>query len=409
LNKFDIQTGKAVSFKHDPNKSSTISNNYVNTIYKSNEGSFWIGTRGGLNIINAVKIDTINKTGFRHFKHDRLNSESISGDTVTAVLEINQNLFLVGTSRGLNAFNLSDSTFRLIPVETEDDRFHTSKITDLEFDQFGNLWVGSEDAGLFMADNEEIRSNIFKFINYSNDPSNSRGLSGNNITDIFSDREGNLWVGTFVNGLNLFDRNTKSFRNFTYESKNQKSLSSHAVTSIMQDKTGLLWIGTIRGGMSTLNPISLRFKHILNDPLNKNSLSANGVFTLTRDNKGNLWIGTFSTGLNHFNSKRGQFTHYRHDPLDPGSIPSDLIWDWAKDHLGHIWLATGDGVAKINPETGKIMNLDLSKLKGNHLIFEFGWVTRIKYLDYPLTKIPLLQFPVSVSNQGQSQFCPFPL
>ncbi len=98
--------------------------------------------------------------------------------------------------------------------------------------------------------------------------STSNGLSSNNITCIYQDRQGFLWVGTDF-GLNKFDGNI--FENFFAEVNNPNALSGNHIVDILQDADGIFWIATKDGGLTRYNPKAdkknqfLQFKHSIND------------------------------------------------------------------------------------------------------------------------------------------------
>ena len=73
----------------------------------------------------------------------------------------------------------------------------------------------------------------------------SDGLSGENVYDLFEDREGNIWVAT-LNGLDRF----RDFAVATF-SVNQ-GLSNAIVGSVLAARDGSVWLGTL-GGLNRWN------------------------------------------------------------------------------------------------------------------------------------------------------------
>ena len=69
----------------------------------------------------------------------------------------------------------------------------------------------------------------------------------------------------------------------------EKDLSSRQVTSIFQDSKGFIWIGT-QDGLNLYNANSIKiFKH---DVKNKNSIANNYIQNICEDENGNIWIAT---------------------------------------------------------------------------------------------------------------------
>jgi len=61
------------------------------------------------------------------------------------------------------------------------------------------IWIGT-DSGLNSFDRKNNKINTWRA-----NPNNPNSLSHNNIFDIISDEQGNLWIGTFGGGLNYLD------------------------------------------------------------------------------------------------------------------------------------------------------------------------------------------------------------
>ena len=56
-----------------------------------------------------------------------------------------------------------------------------------------------------------------------------------------------LWVGTHGGGLNRFDAVRERFVHYRHQKNDPHSLSSDNVSSIYADSKGNLWIGTFGG------------------------------------------------------------------------------------------------------------------------------------------------------------------
>ena len=67
-------------------------------------------------------------------------------------------------------------------------------------------------------------------------------LDGNTTNSLFVDREKNLWVGLFKNGVRCFE-------NGDIEAPPTKFLDGYSVTSVMQDQRGGYWFSTIEAGI----------------------------------------------------------------------------------------------------------------------------------------------------------------
>jgi len=86
------------------------------------------------------------------------------------------------------------------------DGLSQSDIKCILKDRQGFMWFSTDD-GLNRYDG-------YNFAVFRHDPKNKRSLPINDITVLFEDKAGNVWVGTSGGGLSLYDKNTESFTNF---------------------------------------------------------------------------------------------------------------------------------------------------------------------------------------------------
>ncbi len=96
-------------------------------------------------------------------------------------------------------------------------------------DRDGGLWIGTLTTALFMY----TTAGQMCF-------AQSDGLSSENVSTLFEDREGNIWVAT-NEGLDRF----REFAVATF-SANQ-GLSNAYVSSVLADKNGSVWLATFGG------------------------------------------------------------------------------------------------------------------------------------------------------------------
>jgi len=113
---------------------------------------------------------------------------------------------------------------------------------------------------------------------------------------MYSDPDGDLWVGTEGNGLVRFKDRT--IRMYTMAD----GLPSNFTTAVLSSHDGTLWVGSYCDGLSRLD--GQRFK-TYNE---KDGLSNSCVWSLAEDGNHDIWIGTWGGGLYRF--RDGRFTQY---------------------------------------------------------------------------------------------------
>jgi len=371
LNRYDRKLDQFTHYRNDPDDPSSLSVDDVTGIYQDQDGVLWIGTGGGgldrLVLSEAKGSDQENER-FIHYQHDPDDPNSLSSNAVSSIYQDQEGALWIGTDGGgLNRLVLPeghrDDVSEVEGLERENERWwhyvndpsdpHSlshNNITAIFEDQSGSIWVGTDGGGLDRFDQEKER-----FIHYQHDPDDAHGmresLSSDEITAIYQDRDGVLWIGTSGGGLNIFDPEKETFAHYQNVPGDPHSLSSNVVLSIFQDREGVLWFGSHGGGASKLDVGRWDFAHYKNDPNNPNSLGDNMVWVLYQDRGGALWIGTMLGGLNRFERETGNWRHYRHDLDDPDSLSNDWVSVIYEDRSGVLWIGTRSGLDRFEPET----------------------------------------------------------
>lgn len=206
-------------------------------------------------------------------------------------------------------------------------------VTDLFEDKQGNLWVGS-GGGLSL-----YNYNSNNFTNFKADKDDENTLSDPDVSNIFQDSKGRLWVAGY-SGLNLFDVKTKKVKRFLY-TRNRDDIAGHHITSIAEDNEGMLWLGT-EGGLVQFNPATGKAKTYLH--AGKNSLSNNLVNTVFKNSEGNLYIGTRGGGLDLFDIKTKTFTNFNHQPNNQNSLVNNNVFAITPGKFKKLWIATENGL-----------------------------------------------------------------
>ncbi|GGC32835.1 hybrid sensor histidine kinase/response regulator [Parapedobacter defluvii] len=85
-----------------------------------------------------------------------------------------------------------------------------------------------------------------------------QGLSNNYVTDIYQDRMGFMWFGTF-DGLNRYDG--YQFKTYRNRPGQETSLPDNRITDIMEDTTGRIWVAT-KIGAAVLDYNDQTFRHL---------------------------------------------------------------------------------------------------------------------------------------------------
>ena len=73
------------------------------------------------------------------------------------------------------------------------------------------------------------------------------GSASNHIWSAIDGGNGLLYIGHVDRGFSILSIKDKTVKNFTHEPQNPNSLPGNEVTCVYKDKSGNIWIGTDRG------------------------------------------------------------------------------------------------------------------------------------------------------------------
>lgn len=332
LNLYNRAADNFINFHFNANDPGSLGGNEVRAIYEDKRRNLWIGSvGGGLNLLNR-------KTGkFTHYRHDENNPNSLSSNDVIAIFEDHWNYLWIGSRQGdLDRVNLENESF--YPCYYNGKKLTENEIWNIAGDREGNLWICTYRDGLYRVSFPDRGKPDIRY--FTHDVNDAGSLSGNFILTVFEDSKNRLWVGTENEGLNLFDREQDRFIHYRADPFNDRSLNNNSIWSVFEDRTGNLWIGTHAGGINLLPRYGGYFRHYKRNPGKANSLSHNSVTSFCEDASGNIWVGTDGGGVNVFKAEDQTFKCYT---LDNSGLGSDFVISIFKDSRGDQWVGTWEG------------------------------------------------------------------
>ncbi|TLU96595.1 hybrid sensor histidine kinase/response regulator transcription factor [Dyadobacter sediminis] len=180
----------------------------------------------------------------------------------------------------------------------------------------------------------------------------NQGITQRSVQSLFLDKDDNIWLGTYGEGVYLIGSIPEKFRLFE-----KKVIDSRAETylryyGMCTDRAGNLWLGTDGDGIYKANSSGQVLKHYRADG-RPGSITDGAVISAYRDSGGNLWFGTYSRGLFLYNPANDSFTPFNNDPGKPGSLPANDVRVIFEDSKKTIWVGTnGGGLARLDRRTG---------------------------------------------------------
>ena len=237
----------------------------------------------------------------------------------------------IGTESGLFIYNThSGNLERILQNLSEKTSISGNAIRSLCEDKEGGIWIGTYLGGVNYTSTEQ--NFIIQFC-----PSISPdGLHAHMIREFAEEGNGTLWFGTEDDGLYRFERTSGLFRNW---SSQDGSLPWHNVSALMLDGDSL-YIGLQRHGICIMDIPSGSIRSYPGQAGIPDNISA-----IFKDNLGRILVGT-KVGLFLFHPENGSFTGSK--VTDPGNA----VYDIMEDHLGRLWLATREGLLSYDAKSG---------------------------------------------------------
>jgi len=286
---YDLDTGYVTNLQMVRTDPYSLSNNAVRTITRDREGGLWFGTfYGGINYLpqESKPFEKYYPTG------------------------------LPGTPEG-------------------------KVVREIRADSFGNIWIGTEDAGLIRSD---YRSGTFSGVTEGH---NKVKIDSRNVQGLLVDDE-NLWIGTYDNGIYLLNIPSGNVTSH-FESRDGRSgLKTNSFVTFLKTRDGTIYAGSVTG--------MYRFERQTSSFRFLDDVAAGAfIHALYEDSKGNMWIGTYGSGIFKYERSSGICELLLSGKGDYENLYQEHVTSIYEDDGHGIWFTTeGNGFTHIDGETGEI-------------------------------------------------------
>jgi ligand-binding sensor domain-containing protein/signal transduction histidine kinase/DNA-binding response OmpR family regulator len=255
---------------------------------------------------------------------------------------------------------------RILSIEVEND----------------NIWLGTERAGLWKLN---VNSKEFGRVKFQNDEGTP--LLETTVQRIHKSAYG-LLVGTLNNGLFLLNGDGHKLDHFS--KSNGQTLGDNEVTSIIAAPDGKIWVGTWSDGVNILDLETKRFMSLKSSLVNRSTLSSNTILSLLLEPNGTVWAGTYDNGLNSFSKSPDHFTAYQADPLAKSGPVANMIWSIERENDDDFWVGTKSGVSYFSaakssflPLKNRLISNDIRALLRTDDALWIGTKRGLEYLAEP--------------------------
>ncbi|MDO8899241.1 MAG: two-component regulator propeller domain-containing protein, partial [Bacteroidales bacterium] len=293
LNAINLDNGHITNYFAIEGDSTSLSDNWINHITSDHLGKLWISTASGLTELDTESLK------FRQV-FSRNYGNPLRSNYFNMMAQDENNNYWIATNHGLVFYETgTHKVTRFFHIPGDPASLPDNHVNVIIFDEAFNLWVGTKNGTASYDKNTKSFNVPNAFRNNGSELFQKEALS------MLTEPDGKLWIGTNGQGLYLYDRKSDSIQWFVNMPNRSFSLSDNRVFNLYHDRFGMLWIGTFNG-LNKLNNIAPKFRTYRSNPDDKNSLSNNSVWCFEEDADENIWIGT-EDGISIFNRKYGDY------------------------------------------------------------------------------------------------------
>ncbi|APZ47324.1 hybrid sensor histidine kinase/response regulator [Polaribacter reichenbachii] len=345
---FFVGNAQNLKFEHY-NDTDGLSHNSVRHIVQDKHGFLWLGTFSGLNRFDGYQ--------FKSYLSSSLDNNELLNDDITDLeLDEASNNLWIGTRKGLTLFKTDTRTFStFLPEKDNPNSLTDEEIRSVHVDKFKRVWVGTKTAGVFLFYPEENRFEKIDLPGFEY------------IKEIFEDKKGNIWIGSFGSGsIARISLDTKGgiseLVTYSLNIPNSNDKNPY-VNFIYEDANSSIFVGT-RVGLYKLDSETNTFSNLYIESKTVRENLGPYFLSVARAPDGKYWVGTLG-GLLVCNQlediSKGYFQWHYSILSDDTSLVDNLISALYFDASGVLWIGTEDGLDKYDPYENQFnLNKDIS-------------------------------------------------
>jgi diguanylate cyclase (GGDEF)-like protein len=358
-----------LNYNYAPGEKNHISNNLITSISEDKDKNIWISTEGGVNVIDSygkvheikagiksgltsnwitdVFIDSKNRvwlsTGEGLFLKDKDNYKftkySVDNDTYYKVIEDNLGNIYSHGFKDVFRVNIDKKIAEKIKFSEDIQGTISASINLLYTMKDNRIAIGTEENGLIIINEDMSLSKIYNKKN---------GLYGNDVSAIYNDKSGNIWVGHYSNGISIIDTEDKVL-NARHDNYDFSSISGNNINSI-KEFDGIIWIGT-NNGISKYS-IKNNDSKIFYESNNDNGLSSSIINSSSQFSKDEFLIST-EKGIDIIDLKNLKVSKKIMAKLSLDKIFDGQIYSISVSG-DNVWMSLSSGIAIYNVKENTI-------------------------------------------------------
>ncbi|MBK5722061.1 response regulator [Dysgonomonas sp. Marseille-P4677] len=391
----NILNKKTYQIKHFEGKE--IFNSEIKCITVSSDGNIWIGTNS-----RVFRFD-------RNLSFCKIYEDNIPITSISSIYEdTERNLWITTWRCGLYKYDKTKDTFTKLPkVGTIDNPFKIFQ------DNKNQYWICTWGDGIYLFNPKQENEDIYthtdikindkllteeRFFSITQDDTYGYiwmiSISGiyakkytsegtiqdvdishlfketNNIySEIIKDKSGNLWIGTFSEGVLTINFDIPALTNYPMLSIKEQTGITPNITVIYKDKDGDIWFNQNRWGLGIFNPTNnkIRFYHDFPSLKDLNIFNIVSCISEFRSIPNEIWIGPENEAEIYCVTKeKDNVVVSRRINLENLASNSGYPRFFFEDSRNNIWIITSTGlfIKQYNKEDIEPVSFSLGSITG---------------------------------------------
>ncbi|MCO7223575.1 two-component regulator propeller domain-containing protein [Pleionea sp. CnH1-48] len=266
-----------------------------------------------------------------------------ANELTSALLHDQQNNIWIANLGSLYKIHANSSNvIQYTPYNVAHQTLNDFEISQLFEDRNGHIWIATRGSGQIAIYDPEVETFLFDEKEYKD----NINFIGKSIHTLFNDSRKRLWVAMDqeVYAIDLVSKTKQSIPLFDEQGN---LLQMGIFSDIVESSDGTLWFATSRG-LYQYNEYSRRFVQRFPNAHDPQQLAQIPVIALDIDAQDRMWLGTVSHGLFRFDPATNKSQQYLRSKDNVGSLLDDIVVEVKVDRQQRVWAATVLGLSRLD-------------------------------------------------------------
>lgn len=251
---------------------------------------------------------------------------------------------LLGTAHGLIKVSPDYKAFEPVDVDYKGIDFASANITKVFQDRQGNLWLQCDGRGLLFLSHGQGGFANWKF-------SDQGVTTGSGIASIAKASDGGVWAAMHGTGIYHFSPQGRIDRRLA---------TPDGLTLIHRDRKGNMWVGAGKS-LYTFDEQAGRLSRY-------KSFDCDFLQTMASNGKEDIFVSAFGRGMAALAAgKTVYYNMFQQRSSPQGSVCNDWIFSMLTDSRGLLWMGTSSGVSCYNPASGSFRPFGWNSILDGHM------------------------------------------